>query len=154
YLLSGPIAVLDQVKRADGAITQSYAGDANVDDVPPGQERLLSYAVDQELSVDATKRDSNQRLLTGWIVKCVLNREYTDSISQRYVLDNKGELDKRAVVEHAIAQSYTLKTPEKSLEKTDRVYRFEVSAPAKKTVFFDVVEERVRGEEMAILPMD
>ena len=54
YLLSGPIAVLDKVKKADGTLVESYAGDATVDDVPPGQERLVSYAVDQDLRVDSS----------------------------------------------------------------------------------------------------
>ncbi len=54
YLLAGPLSQCwTRIKRADGTIADSYAGDATIDDVPPGQERLLSFAVDQELLVDS-----------------------------------------------------------------------------------------------------
>ena len=46
HLLQGPITVLDK---------NAYAGDARIDNVPPGQERLLSYGIDLEMTVDNTK---------------------------------------------------------------------------------------------------
>jgi hypothetical protein len=154
YLLAGPLAVLDKVKKADGNTVDSYAGDATVDDVPAGQERLLSFAVDQDLVVDATKRDSHVRLMTGSIVQGVLHLRYTDDVVQEYLLDNKAERAKAVVVEHAIQGGYELKEPAKALEKTERVYRFELPVPPKKTGVFKVREERVRGETVGILAMD
>ncbi|HEY4328764.1 MAG TPA: hypothetical protein VGN88_03440 [Phycisphaerae bacterium] len=154
YLLSGPMAVLDKIKRADNSIADSYAGDANIDDVPAGQERLLSYAVDQDLLIDGSKREQKERLVTGSIVKGVLQLKYTDSVNQEYMMENKGDRDKDVIVEDPISPGYDLKSPDKALEKTDKVYRFSVTAPAKKTVAFNVLEERVRAEQMAIMPMD
>lgn len=154
YLLNGPVAVLDKNRRADGTTADSYAGDATIDDVPAGQERLLSYAVDQELLVDATKRDSNQRLMTGSIVQGVLHLKYTDAVSQEYLLDNKAERAKTVVIEHPIMGGYELKEPAKALEKTEKVYRFQMPLPAKRNGTFAVREERVRGEALAILSMD
>src|SRR6185436_19001077 len=49
HLLQGPVTVLEK-----GA----YAGDARVDNVPPGQERLLSYGIDLDVLVDNTKNSS------------------------------------------------------------------------------------------------
>src|SRR5208282_4372949 len=49
HLLAGPITVLD------GA---TYAGDAQIDNLPPGQERLLSYGVDLQMTMDA--KDNHQ----------------------------------------------------------------------------------------------
>ena len=40
-LLQGPITVVDR---------NTYAGDARIDDVPSGQQRLLSYGVDLQLT--------------------------------------------------------------------------------------------------------
>src|SRR5215211_2866676 len=56
HLLQGPVTVLD---------AGSYAGDAKIDDVPPGQERLLSYGVDQQMIVDATKVKEDSAVQTG-----------------------------------------------------------------------------------------
>jgi hypothetical protein len=154
YLLSGPLTVLDKVRKADGNTADSYAGDANVDDVPPGQERLLSYAVDQELLVDATKRDGDQRLLTGSIVQGVLRLKYTDGVTQTYLLDNKADREKAVIIEHPVQGGYDLKEPAKALEKTEKVYRFQLPVAAKGAGKFTVREERVRIEALAILSMD
>ncbi len=56
HLLAGPITVFE------GA---SYAGDAQIDTLPPGQERLISFGVDQQVSVDPTKNRQDTALLTG-----------------------------------------------------------------------------------------
>ncbi len=42
HLLQGPVTVFDEGR---------YAGDARLDDVPPGQTRLLSYGIDLQTSV-------------------------------------------------------------------------------------------------------
>lgn len=154
YLLSGPVAVLDKIKRADGSIVDSYAGDATIDDVPAGQERLLSYAVDQELLVDASKRDTKSALVTASILKGVMKLNYTETINQEYTLENKGERDKQLLIEHPISQGYDLKTPAKAREKTDRLYRFEIAVPAKKSIPFNVLEERPRGESITLFTAD
>ncbi|MCL2641676.1 MAG: hypothetical protein FWD53_12580, partial [Phycisphaerales bacterium] len=52
YMLGGPITVLDTVKEGT-----SYAGDARVSDVPPGESRLLSYAVDQDMSATVDRKE-------------------------------------------------------------------------------------------------
>ena len=46
HLLQGPVTVFDE---------GGYAGDARLDDVPPGQTRLLSYGVDLQSLVAASK---------------------------------------------------------------------------------------------------
>jgi hypothetical protein len=154
YLLAGPLSILDKVKKADGNLVDSYAGDATIDDVPAGQERLLSYAVDQELLVDATKRDSQSRILTGSIVKGVLHVKWTDQVTQTYVLENKSDHEKGVVIEHPIQAGYELKAPAKALEKTEKVYRFQVASVPQKTGEFKVREERVRMEELVLLNVD
>jgi hypothetical protein len=154
YLLNGPLTVLDKVKKADGNTADSYAGDATVDDVPAGQERLVSYAVDQELLVDATGREGNQRLMTGSIVQGVLHLKYTDGVTQSYLSDNKADHEKAVIIEHPLQAGYDLKEPAKALEKTEKVYRFQLPVAAKGAGKFQVREERVRVETLAILGMD
>jgi hypothetical protein len=154
YLLAGPVAVLDMTKKADNSITQSYAGDASVDDVPPGQERLLSYAVDQDMLVDAAKHDTNNSVLTGAIVNGVLRLKYLDRQQQTYAIQNKADHEKSLVVEHPRTPDFDLKAPDKPLEKTDKLYRFQTTLAAKASSTLVVAEERTRWEELAILPMD
>jgi len=52
HLLQGPVTVLDG---------GSYAGDARIDDLPPGQERLISYGVDQQVLVQAKNNKQEEQ---------------------------------------------------------------------------------------------
>src|SRR5438105_3562010 len=85
HLLAGPITVLD---------ASSYAGDASIDNVPPGQERLISFGVDLQLIVDATKNTSDSAIQTGSIVKGILHITRKHVFTQDYQAENKGEKDK------------------------------------------------------------
>lgn len=154
YLLSGPITVLDMTKAADGNLSQSYAGDARIDDVPLGQERLLSYGIDQDVLVDPAAGTSSDTLMTAAIAKGVLRLQLKTGISQEYLFQNKAARDKTIIVEHPVAAGFELKDPEKPLEKTDTLYRFQTSIAAKSTGKFLIRQERVRWEEQAILPMN
>ncbi len=94
HLLQGPVTVLDK---------GVYAGDARIDDVPPGQERLLSYGIDLDMLVDDTKNTQNTTLLTAKIDKGVLIVSRKLVASREYAADNKTNKDKILVVEQPSA---------------------------------------------------
>src|SRR5207248_7966695 len=56
HLLQGPITVLE---------ASTYAGDAQIDNLPPGQERLLSYGIDLQMRVDAATNRQDSSLMSG-----------------------------------------------------------------------------------------
>ena len=68
-------------------------------------------------------------------------------------MENKGDGSKQVLIEHPLQVGYELKQPAKALEKTEKVYRFEVPVAAKKTIVFPVLEEKVRMEQLAILSL-
>ncbi len=146
YLLGGPVTVMDTVKEG-----HSYAGDAKIEDIPPGQSRLLSYAIDQDALIQISPDTGDESLLSGSIVKGVLWLKYRSQIERDYSLQNKGDADKTIILEHPITDGYTLKEPEKPVEKTDRVYRFEVKLAAKETKTFKVIMERTRSEKLELV---
>jgi len=146
HLLQGPITVLDE-----GA----YVGDARIDDLPPSQERLISYGVDQQIIVQAQNGTQNQSLMTGKIVKGVLHLTYKQVATQDYVADNKGDKAKTLVIEHArYGSDWKLKEPAKADETTDAVYRFKGKINPGGATKLTVVQELTRGEAIEILPMD
>jgi len=145
HLLQGPVTVFD---------ANSYAGDAKIDNLPPGQERLLSYGIDLQVQVDATKNSSENRVLSGKIVKGVLQMQRKLVASQEYLADNKGDADKTLVVEHPIRRGWKLSSETKPYETTDALYRFKGQVAAGKASKLVVTEEFVQGEEIAILPLD
>ena len=147
-LLAGPITVLDGAR---------YAGDAQVDDVPAGQERLLSYGVDLQMLVDATDDDdTSDQIVTGRIVKGVLLVSHRTRVGKRYVAQNKSAHAKQLIVEHprqAAAQGgdwHLIESPVPT-EQTDAVYRFRAAVPAGKSATVRVVEEQTADQQVQIL---
>ncbi len=146
HLLQGPITVLEN---------GTYAGDAKIDDVPPGQERLVSFGIDQQLRVDADSGKQENAIQTGKIVKGVLQVTWKDSFTQEYVAQNKGEKDKTLLIEHPKRQGWHLTDDtKKPIETTEVLYRFQGASPAGKQTKLTVVEENTRVEGIAILPAD
>jgi hypothetical protein len=145
HLLQGPITVLDK---------GGYAGDARIDNVPPGQERLLSYGIDLEMTVDNTKNTQTNAVVSGKINKGLLILDRRLVASQDYLVDNKGDRDKQIVIEHPIRQGWKLVDTQKPVETTQMLYRFQGAAVAKKVTTLTVKEEYVQSETIALLPTD
>jgi hypothetical protein len=145
HLLQGPVTVLD---------ANTYGGDARIDNLPPGQERLISYAIDLQVQVNATNRRQDSRVQTGKLVKGVLHMTRKNASTQRYVMENKADRDKVLIVEHPLRKGWELVDSPKPYETTDTWYRFRVSVPAGKTEALLVKEEIVQAETIAILPSD
>src|SRR5207247_1194261 len=115
HLLQGPITVLEQ---------NSYAGDARIDNLPPGQERLLSYGVDLQMLVDSTKNKEENQVMTGKIIKGVLQLTYKYMSNQEYLADNKSDHEKTLIIEHPLRQGWKLVDTLKPIETTETLYRF------------------------------
>jgi len=64
HLLQGPITVLDG---------NAYAGDARLDNLPSGQQRLISYAIDLQVLANTANRREESTIQTAKIVKGVLH---------------------------------------------------------------------------------
>src|SRR5262249_17950863 len=128
--------------------------DARIDDLPPSQERLLSYGIDLQMLVDNSKNTQVDSILTGKIVKGVLQISRKHVASQDYLAENKSDKDKTLIIEHPLRQGWHLVDTDKPIETTQSLYRFKGSVPAHKSTQLTVKEEIVQGEEIAILPAD
>ena len=145
YLLQGPITVL-----ADN----SYAGDAKIDDLPPGQTRLISYGIDQEVTVQAANNTQNQSLLTGKIVKGILELTYKQVFSEDYTAEDKSDTPRTLLIEAPRHLGWKLVEPVKPQETTDELYRFEGKLQPHQPSKLTVREETVSLQRIEILPMD
>ena len=145
YLLQGPITVLSG---------GSYAGDAQIQDLPPGQERLISYGIDQEVLVHTSNNAQQNQLLTGKIVKGVLELTYKQTLTQDYTAEDKAETPKTLLIEAPRHSDWKLVEPAKPLETTDALYRFEGKLTPHQPSKLTVKEEHTDLQKMEILPMD
>ena len=145
HLMQGPITVFDG---------GNYAGDAQIDDVQPGAERLISYAMDLDTEVAPESIGHPEQLVNVRIVKGTLYaaRKYTRT--QKYTVKNSGSHEKDVLIEYRFDPSWTLVVPKEPAEKTRDIYRFLVKAEPGKPAELSVEEERTDQQQWAITNLD
>jgi hypothetical protein len=142
HLLQGPVTVLD---------AGSYAGDARIDNLPPGQHRLISYGIDLQVHVQHPAASVNTAIQTGKILKGTLSISQRRTVSQDYLFDSKAPRSKTLIVEHPIQPNFTLFDTPDPAETTDQVYRFRLDVEPSKQAKLTVKTEWVYAETLAIL---
>lgn len=140
-LPAGPMTVLD-----DGA----YAGDATLPFTGPGDERLLTYAVDLEMQVTPSQTQQTQ-LVKGVIAQGVLRLDYTADLTRTYAIVNESADDRTLLIAHPINHGWELESPEKPTETTANHYRFEVDAEAEQETELEVVETRTYAQHHRLI---
>jgi len=141
HLLQGPVTVLDN---------GSYAGDARLDNVGPGQHRFLSYGIDLDVAVN-TKRSETNAVTTATIRKglLILTRRLTSSVE--YSADNKSDREKTLVIEHRVRPGWKLVDSPMLMEQTPAFYRFKGVAAANKISRLVVKDEYPQLETIALV---
>jgi hypothetical protein len=145
HLMQGPITVFDDA---------SYAGDAQIQDLPPGSERLISYAMDLDTEVAPVQKDDPRRLTSVKIAKGTLQTSHKYARTKSYLVKNSGKKESTVLVEYPIQQPWTLVEPKEPAEKTRGQYRFAVKAEPGKPVTLDVKEEYTQSEQVALTNLD
>jgi len=145
HLMQGPITVFD-----DGA----YAGDARIEDLQPGTERLISYAMDLDTEVAPEGANKPEQLVSLKLVKgtAISSRKYERS--QQYTVKNSGKKTKKVLIEYPLEANWKLVAPDKPTEKTRDLYRFAVMAEPGKPAKLRVSEEQVAEQHIAITGLD
>ena len=145
HLMQGPITVFD-----DGA----YAGDARIENLQPGTEHLVSYALDLDVEVAAESKGKPEQLVAVRIVKGTLRTSRKLSREHLYTVKNSGEGDKQILLEQPHDASWKLIQPAEPEEKTRDLYRFAIKAEPGKAATLTVAEEQVVDQSVALSNLD
>lgn len=145
HLMQGPITVFD-----DGA----YAGDARIEDLSPGGERLISYSLDLQTEVATESRGAPQRLVRCKLTKGVLITTHQHQRSHDYTIKNSGKKAKQVLVEYQRESDWALIAPKKADETTRDRYRFAVKAEPGEPAKLHVEEERTVSQQVALSNID
>jgi hypothetical protein len=121
HLKSGPVTLFD-----DGI----YAGDARMEDVPPGDERLLTYAVDLAIEGERIREIQQQRITRLKLRRGVLAVTLTRREESLFRFVSKAEKERVVLLEYPFLHDWRLVTPDTPAERTRERYRFRVSVPA------------------------
>jgi hypothetical protein len=135
HLNQGPVTVFEG---------STYAGDTRVLNVQPGEERLLSYAIDLGTEVDPKAGPGAQKITSVKAVKGIVTTVTKVTDEKTYRVVNRSQTDRTLLIEHPnrLARGFKLVEPAKPGEETPEVYRFQIAVKAGQTQSFTVKEER------------
>jgi hypothetical protein len=131
HLMQGPITIFE---------SGSYAGDARIEDLPPSQDRLISYALDLKTEVEPKLEGGTQELVTVALKKgtmLVSRRRIEDRI---YLIKNRDAKTKLVLIEQPYRSDWKLVEPTEPTERTRDLYRFTLSVEPGKTASLHVKE--------------
>jgi hypothetical protein len=146
HLMQGPVTVYDQ--------RGGYSGDARIEDMAPGTERLLSYAVDLDVEVAPRAEGRPEEIVSVRLVKGTLTAARKLARAKVFEVKNSGKDAVKVLVEHPLEAGWKLVKPESPTETTRDRYRFAVAADPGKTATLEVAEELPVEESHAITNLD
>ncbi len=131
HLMQGPITVFD-----GGA----YAGDAQIHDLAPGQDRLISYALDLKTEVEPKIERGTQEIATVSLKKgtMLVSRRLVED--RTYLVRNRDQKPRTILIEQPYRADWILVEPKNATERTRNQYRFSVAVDAGKTTTLRVKE--------------
>jgi hypothetical protein len=120
-----------------------FAGEGLTDPIKPGERRLISYATDLGLLVEASKNSQPQHVTRVKISKGVLTQVSELHERTLYTAHNQDEGTRTFVIEHPARVEWQLaKAAKEPDEKAPGVYRFRIEVPSKATASLPVEEVR------------
>ncbi|MFM7243947.1 MAG: hypothetical protein ACKO40_07190 [Planctomycetaceae bacterium] len=146
HLMQGPVTVYDQ--------RGGYSGDARIEDMAPGTERLLSYAVDLDVEVAPRAEGRPEEIVSVRLVKGTLVATRKLARAKVFEVKNSGKDAVKVLVEHPLEAGWKLVKPEKPAETTRDRYRFAVAVDPGETTTLEVAEELPVEETHAITNLD
>ena len=120
-----------------------FAGEGLTDPIKPGERRLLSYATDLGLLVEAQKNSRPQHVTLAKISKGLLTQVSRLEERTLYMVHSQDAVGRTLVVEHPARTGWSLaKGAVEPEERAPGMYRFRLEVPAKATASLPVEEVR------------
>lgn len=131
HLMQGPITLFE---------SGSYAGDARIEDLPPGQDRLISYALDLKTEIEPKLNGGDQELVTVSLKKGTMLVSRRRIEDRTYLIKNRDTKTKLVLIEQQYRPDWKLTEPTEPTERTRDLYRFAVPVEPGKTASLRVKE--------------
>lgn len=140
HLMGGPLTVFDAPESGGEA---GYVGDALIDDTEPSQSRLLTYAIDLAVDVDAKAGPQETLVISLTIARGTLQVAQRQTTQTTYTIKNHAAQPRLLLIEHPHQEPHqTLLEPSEPAERTADVYRFEVPVAPGESLPFVVRQQQ------------
>ena len=121
----------------------AFAGEGLMDAIKPGEKRIMSYAADLGVLVDAKQKADNQRVTKVVIEHGVMIQSTQERQENSYTIRNRDTSARAVVIEHPARPGWKLTDDDaKPVESTASFHRFRFNVDPKKTTTLVVKEYR------------
>lgn len=144
-LPGGPLTVLEG---------NSYAGDARVDNLPAGAERLISFAIDLPIGVQRRDAGTETTLSGARIERGVLQLQQSRVRTTTYAIKNEASDARRLLIAHPVSAGWELAEPGSADERTEAQYRFGMDIAAGASDALTIRETRLDLERVQMGRLD
>ncbi len=145
HLKGGPVTLFDG---------GTYAGDARMEDVSPGETRLISYAVDLSVQGSKDMRGGGIVQTSLYLHRGVLSITRSERMEALYQFKSQAAGPRTLVVEQPFQGGTVLVQPAKADERTPDVYRFDLPILPGKTAALTVITERPLYSNITLIDSD
>lgn len=138
-------------RGADGRV--SYLGDAQIALLPPGENRLISFALDAKVAIDLS--NDQQQSITGVSLNDgILTIERKDQWRRIYTIKGAADAPRQILLQEPLRRGWNLLEPSKAVEETSAGYRYGFSLKAGETAEVSFLFERPQGERLVLDELD
>ncbi|AUX44188.1 hypothetical protein SOCE26_056520 [Sorangium cellulosum] len=141
----GAITVYERSERGEVA----HAGDARLAPLPPGESRIVSFAVDRKVRIDREER-SEEALSRARIEGGVLEIVRTARRVTVYTIAGAAREPRVVLIEHPRLDGWELAAPREGVETTSDRYRIRREVAAGETARLEVALERPVSHTIAL----
>jgi hypothetical protein len=118
----------------------AFAGEGVMDAVKPGEKRLLSYAADLGLLVDAKQKEERQQVTRVAIRRGIMTHTSEERQERIYTVRNRDTSPRMVVIEHPVREGWRLADGIEPAESSASCHRFRLSVEPGKTATLAVKE--------------
>jgi hypothetical protein len=131
----------------------AYIGDARLSVLPAGDERLVSFALDQKVRIDRENK-AKQRILKGRINKGILELTLVDEQTTLYRIKGPAREPRRVLIEQPVRPGWKIIAPEpEAVELTEGHYRIHKDLEADSEATVEVTLQRSRLQTIQLVRM-
>lgn len=144
-LEGGPVTVFEEGR---------YVGEAMLDTIKAGEERLVPYSVDLGMVVLRDQGEGQERVHRIVIADGGIQLQRWSVLRATYTVDNRGTKPTLLFLDHRFARGHELVDTPEPAERTESFHRFRLEVPAGRPVKLVVSERRLDAQRLEVQQVD
>lgn len=129
----------------------AYAGEALMERLKPGEQRLISFALDLGTLVNSSTKEDRAPAFLVRAINGVFQAHYYQTSKKVYTLTNQTDKPRVVFIEHPVRQDWTLTDDtQKPDSKSARYYRFRIPLEPHQKIELRVAERRAVMDSFAL----